>query len=72
MFPNTLMLGMEIRVKVADYVRDKITALRKYAPPPLLLLLLGYIFFLDLRQICLYHFSVSLDVYLSLLYSTFF
>eukprot|EP01147_Barroeca_monosierra_P005840 gene5840-9043_t len=32
MFPNTLMLGMEIRVKVADYVRDKITALRKAHP----------------------------------------
>eukprot|EP00123_Amoebidium_parasiticum_P009990 comp19826_c0_seq1/m.23850 comp19826_c0_seq1/g.23850 ORF comp19826_c0_seq1/g.23850 comp19826_c0_seq1/m.23850 type:complete len:261 (-) comp19826_c0_seq1:122-904(-) len=28
-FPNTLMLGMEIRVKVSDYVNDRIVALRK-------------------------------------------
>eukprot|EP00124_Ichthyophonus_hoferi_P001674 Ihof_evm2s94 gene=Ihof_evmTU2s94 len=28
-FPNTLMLGMEIRVKVSDYVRDRILALRQ-------------------------------------------
>ena len=29
MFPDTLMLGMEIRVKVSDYVNDKIAALRQ-------------------------------------------
>lgn len=28
-FPDTLMLGMEIRVKVSDYVRDRIKALRE-------------------------------------------
>jgi len=28
MYPETLMLGMEIRVKVSDYVMDRITALR--------------------------------------------
>lgn len=28
-FPDTLMLGLEIRVKVEDYVREKISALRK-------------------------------------------
>lgn len=28
MFPDTLMLGMEIRVKVCDYVKDRIEALR--------------------------------------------
>lgn len=28
MFPETLMLGMEIRVKVCDYVKDRIEALR--------------------------------------------
>lgn len=28
MFPDTLMLGMEIRVKVSDYVMDRIKALR--------------------------------------------
>jgi len=28
MFPDSLMLGMEIRVKVSDYVRDRIKALR--------------------------------------------
>jgi len=32
MFPNTLMLGMEIRVKVSDYVRDRIKALRVKHP----------------------------------------
>ena len=29
MFPNTLMLGMEIRMKVSDYVLDRIRALRQ-------------------------------------------
>ncbi|XP_076054977.1 tRNA (guanine-N(7)-)-methyltransferase isoform X2 [Oratosquilla oratoria] len=29
MFPDTLMLGLEIRVKVSDYVNDKIKALRE-------------------------------------------
>lgn len=28
MFPNTLMLGLEIRVKVSDYVKERIKALR--------------------------------------------
>lgn len=28
MFPTTLMLGLEIRVKVSDYVKERITALR--------------------------------------------
>lgn len=28
MFPETLMLGMEIRVKVSDFVMDRIAALR--------------------------------------------
>jgi len=28
-FPDTLMLGMEIRVKVSDYVQDRIKALRE-------------------------------------------
>ncbi|XP_057654032.1 tRNA (guanine-N(7)-)-methyltransferase [Diorhabda carinulata] len=32
MFPNTLMLGMEIRVKVSDYVMDRIKALRSQNP----------------------------------------
>ena len=32
MFPDTLMLGMEIRVKVADYVNDRIKALRQQQP----------------------------------------
>lgn len=32
MFPDTLMLGMEIRVKVSDYVMDRIAALRKQNP----------------------------------------
>uniref|UniRef100_A0A8R1DQI0 tRNA (guanine-N(7)-)-methyltransferase n=1 Tax=Caenorhabditis japonica TaxID=281687 RepID=A0A8R1DQI0_CAEJA len=30
MFPDTLMIGMEIRVKVSDYVNEKIQALRKH------------------------------------------
>lgn len=29
MFPDKLMLGMEIRVKVSDYVRDRVLALRE-------------------------------------------
>ena len=29
MFPKTLMLGMEIRMKVSDYVQDRIKALRQ-------------------------------------------
>lgn len=28
MFPNNLILGLEIRVKVSDYVNDRIHALR--------------------------------------------
>jgi tRNA (guanine-N7-)-methyltransferase len=32
MFPDTLMLGMEIRLKVSSYVRDKIIALRARNP----------------------------------------
>lgn len=32
MFPNTLILGLEIRVKVSDYVNDKIEALRVQQP----------------------------------------
>ncbi|XP_061841392.1 tRNA (guanine-N(7)-)-methyltransferase isoform X2 [Nerophis lumbriciformis] len=32
LFPDKLMLGMEIRVKVSDYVRDRITALRQSTP----------------------------------------
>lgn len=32
LFPDTLMLGMEIRVKVSDYVRDRVIALRKQNP----------------------------------------
>lgn len=28
MFPDNLMLGLEIRVKVSDYVNDRIKALR--------------------------------------------
>ena len=28
MFPTTLILGLEIRVKVSDYVKERITALR--------------------------------------------
>lgn len=31
-FPETLMLGMEIRVKVSDYVTDRIRALRHNQP----------------------------------------
>lgn len=32
MFPDTLSLGMEIRVKVSDYVQDRILALRAGNP----------------------------------------
>ncbi|KAJ0068605.1 hypothetical protein NL108_009720, partial [Boleophthalmus pectinirostris] len=32
LFPDQLMLGMEIRVKVSDYVRDRIKALREAEP----------------------------------------
>jgi len=32
LFPDTLMLGMEIRVKVSDYVKDRIQALRQQNP----------------------------------------
>lgn len=32
MFPESLMLGMEIRVKVSDYVMDRIAALRSQHP----------------------------------------
>merc|ERR1712226_765655 len=32
MFPDKLMVGMEIRVKVSDYVRDRIDALRVKQP----------------------------------------
>lgn len=32
MFESTLMLGMEIRVKVSDYVNDRIEALRLQQP----------------------------------------
>lgn len=32
MFPDSLMLGMEIRVKVSDYVMDRIAALRSQHP----------------------------------------
>lgn len=32
MFPNTLMVGMEIRLKVSDYVSDRVMALRKANP----------------------------------------
>lgn len=32
MFPETLMIGMEIRVKVSDYVNDRILALRSQHP----------------------------------------
>lgn len=31
-FPNNLMLGLEIRVKVSDYVNDRIQALRIQHP----------------------------------------
>lgn len=32
LFPNVLILGMEIRVKVSDYVMDRISALRQQNP----------------------------------------
>ncbi|KAH7366314.1 hypothetical protein KP509_18G072300 [Ceratopteris richardii] len=32
MFPNTLMVGMELRDKVSEYVKDRIIALRKENP----------------------------------------
>lgn len=32
MFPESLILGMEIRVKVSDYVMDRIAALRSQHP----------------------------------------
>lgn len=32
MFPENLMLGLEIRVKVSDYVNDRIKALRVQNP----------------------------------------
>lgn len=32
LFPDKLMLGMEIRVKVSDYVKDRIIALREQNP----------------------------------------
>jgi tRNA (guanine-N7-)-methyltransferase len=32
MFPDTLMLGMEIRVKVSEYVKDRIKSLRLLHP----------------------------------------
>ncbi len=32
MFPDKLMLGLEIRVKVSDYVRDRVAALRAQEP----------------------------------------
>lgn len=32
MFPDNLILGMEIRVKVSDYVMDRIAALRSQNP----------------------------------------
>ena len=32
MFPDKLMLGMEIRLKVSDYVRDRVVALREQNP----------------------------------------
>ncbi|XP_068121242.1 tRNA (guanine-N(7)-)-methyltransferase isoform X2 [Hyperolius riggenbachi] len=32
LFPNTLMLGLEIRVKVSDYVQDRIKSLRTSHP----------------------------------------
>ncbi|NWX94750.1 TRMB methyltransferase, partial [Nothoprocta ornata] len=32
LFPRTLMLGLEIRVKVSDFVRDRIRALRAAQP----------------------------------------
>ena len=32
LFPDTLMLGIEIRVKVSDYVQDRVKALRAQNP----------------------------------------
>lgn len=32
MFPDTLMLGMEIRVKVSEFVQDRVKALRSLNP----------------------------------------
>lgn len=32
LFPNSLMIGMEIRVKVSDYVKDRVIALREQNP----------------------------------------
>jgi tRNA (guanine-N7-)-methyltransferase len=32
MFPESLIIGMEIRVKVSDYVMDRIAALRSQHP----------------------------------------
>lgn len=32
LFPDRLMLGLEIRVKVSDYVRDRIQSLRASEP----------------------------------------
>ncbi len=32
LFPEILMLGLEIRVKVSKYVQDRVTALRKLHP----------------------------------------
>lgn len=32
MFPENLIVGMEIRVKVSDYVMDRIAALRSQYP----------------------------------------
>lgn len=32
MFPDSLILGMELRIKVSDYVRDRISALRLQNP----------------------------------------
>lgn len=32
MFPDSLILGMEIRIKVSDYVMDRIAALRSLHP----------------------------------------
>ncbi|KAI0636177.1 putative methyltransferase-domain-containing protein [Trametes polyzona] len=34
LYPDTLMLGMEIRVQVSQYVHDRIVALRSTNPPP--------------------------------------
>lgn len=32
MFPDNIIVGMEIRVKVSDYVMDRISALRSQNP----------------------------------------